>query len=77
LSKEIAVKVLFWIGLLLVVLGVLSLFVPIPHTEHEGFSAGGFKVGVETRHNEIVSPVVSAALILGGVGLIIAGRLAK
>ena len=70
-------KVLFWIGILFAVLGVLSLFVPIPHTEHEGFSAGGFKVGVETRHNEVVSPIVSAVLIAGGVVMMIAGKMAK
>ena len=70
-------KVLFWIGILFAVLGILSLLVPIPHTEHEGFSAGGFKVGVETKHNETVSPIVSAVLIAGGVIMMIAGKVAK
>ena len=70
-------KVLFWIGILFAVLGILSLFVPIPHTEHEGFSAGGFKVGVETKHNETVSPIVSAVLIAGGIVMMIAGKVAK
>ena len=70
-------KVLFWIGVLFAALGIASLFVPIPHTEHEGFSAGGFKVGVETRHNEVVSPIVSAVLIAGGVVMIIAGKMGK
>ncbi len=70
-------KVLFWIGLLFAALGVLSLVVPIPHTEREGFSAGGVKFGVETKHNETVSPLISAALILGGAGLMIAGKMSK
>ena len=70
-------KALFGIGILFAVLGILSLFVPIPHTEHEGFSAGGLKIGVETQHNETVSPLISAALILGGVGLMIAGKMGK
>jgi hypothetical protein len=70
-------KVLFWIGILFVVLGVLSLFVPISHTEREGFSAGGVKFGVETKHNETVSPFISAALILGGAGMMIAGKMGK
>jgi hypothetical protein len=71
------VKVLFWIGVLVAVIGVLSLFVPIPHTERQTFSAGGFSMGVETRHNEIVSPVISAVLLVGGIGMMIAGKVAK
>jgi hypothetical protein len=71
------VKVLFWIGVLFAALGVASLFVPIPHTERQGFSAGGFSMGVETRHNETVPPIVTAVLLLGGIGMMIAGKVAK
>ena len=68
-------KILFWIGLVLVVLGLLSLAVPIPHNEHEGFSAGGVSVGVQAQHSEKVSPIISAALILGGSGMTVAGKI--
>ena len=67
-------KPLFWIGLLVLVLGVLSLFVPIPRSERAGFEAGSISVGVTTRHKETVSPIVSGVLILAGAGLMIAGR---
>lgn len=67
-------KQLFWIGIVLVVLGLASLVVPIPHSEREGISAGGMSVGIQTRHSETVSPIVSAVLILGGAGLMIAGK---
>lgn len=67
-------KALFWIGMMALVLGVVSLFVPIPHREREGFKAGGLSVGVETRHEEKVSPFVSAVIILGGAGMIFAGK---
>jgi len=70
-------KVLFWIGLVVLILGIVSLAVPLPHNEREGFKAGGLSIGVETRHDEKVSPIVSAALILGGAGLMIAGRVKK
>jgi hypothetical protein len=56
------------------VLGLLSLVVPIPHTEREGFSAGGISIGVETQSRQTVSPAVSAVMILGGIGLMIAGK---
>ena len=67
-------KALFWIGLVLIVLGIASFFVPIPHTEREGFKAGSFSVGVETQHPETVSPIIGGALILAGAGLMIAGN---
>ena len=67
-------KALFWIGLLVLVLGIASLFVAIPQRERHGVSAGGASVGMEIKHEEKVSPVISAVLIAGGAVLMIAGR---
>jgi len=67
-------KALFWGGLLLLILGLASLVVPIPRSERGGFEAGGVSVGVETRHEETVPPLVSAAMILGGAGLMVSGK---
>jgi hypothetical protein len=66
-------KVLLYAGLLLVVLGVASLVVPIPHTETEGIKVGSANFGVQTSHSERVSPIISAVLIAGGIALGIAG----
>ncbi len=70
-------KPISWIGLVVLVLGVLSLVVPIPHKEREGFSAGGISMGVETQHSQTVSPIISAVMILGGAGMMIAGKSRK
>lgn len=67
-------KVALIIGLVLLVLGIASLLVPIPSNEQSGVSVGGVSIGIETSHDEKVSPIVSAAMILGGVGLMIAGK---
>jgi hypothetical protein len=67
-------KTLFWIGLAVLILGIASLVVPIPRSEREGFSAGGVSVGLETRHAQVVSPFVSAAMIVGGLGTMVAGK---
>ena len=67
-------KNLFWVGTVLMVLGIASLFIPIPHSEREGFKAGGLSVGVVTQHQETVSPIVSGVLIMAGAGLMIAGK---
>jgi hypothetical protein len=72
-----SMKVLAGVGLLLLILGVVSLFVPIPQRERHGLRAGDVSFGITTQHDEKVSPVVSAALILGGVGMLIAARVRR
>jgi hypothetical protein len=66
-------KLLFAVGLVVLVLGIASFFVPFPHKENHGIKAGDVNIGVQTEHKERVSPVVSAVLILGGAGMMIAG----
>ncbi len=66
-------RVLLWAGLIILVLGLLSFFVPLPHTEREGISAGGVTLGVETRHSEKLSPMAGIALVLAGAGMMAVG----
>ena len=66
-------KALLWIGVALLILGIASLLVPIPHTETQGIKAGDLNIGVQTKHSERVPPAVSVVLIAGGIALIIAG----
>ena len=70
-------KALFAVGLVLVILGLASLFVPIPQKDRAGVEIGGVSLGVETSHKEKVSPVISAALIVAGAGMMIAGQRKK
>jgi hypothetical protein len=66
-------KILLFVGLLVVVLGIASLIVPVPQTETHGIKAGDVNIGVQTSHSERVSPIVSVVLIAGGIALAIAG----
>jgi hypothetical protein len=66
-------KILLFAGIILIVLGVASLVVPIPHTQSEGVKIGGANLGVQTTHSERVSPIISAVLIAGGIALSIGG----
>jgi len=72
-TEEPLMKILLFAGLLLVVLGIASLVVPIPHTERQGIKAGDINIGVQTSHSERVSPIISAVLIAGGIALTVAG----
>jgi hypothetical protein len=66
-------KILLFIGLLMVVLGIASLIVPIPRSETQGIKIGDTNIGVQTSHSERVSPIISVVLIAGGISLAIAG----
>jgi hypothetical protein len=70
-------KILLFAGLLVIVLGIASLIVPIPHSETEGIKVGNTSLGVQTNHSERVSPVISIVLIAGGIALSIAGARTK
>ena len=67
-------KLLLVVGILLLVLGIASFFVPVPHSEHHGVSFGDAQVGITTHEDEKVSPAVSIVLVVVGAGLMIAGR---
>jgi hypothetical protein len=67
-------KALFTIGLVVLILGIISFFVPVPHYEHHGVSAGDVHLGVTTRTERLLPPAVSIALVVVGAGMMIGGR---
>jgi hypothetical protein len=67
-------KLLFWIGVLSVAIGLISFVVPIPHKERERFSGEGMFMGVTNQHSQTISPIISVVMILGGAGMIFADR---
>ena len=66
-------KMLFGVGLVVLILGIASFFVPFPQKENHGIKVGDTSIGVQTQHSEKVPPVISAVLLLGGAGMMIAG----
>jgi uncharacterized membrane protein len=70
-------RALLIVGILLLVLGVASLFVGIPRSEKHGVAIGGAEVGVETHSSERIPLVASIALIAGGVVLAAVGARAR
>lgn len=65
-------KSLPWLGLVVLLLGIVSLVVPVPHRHREGVVIDGVSVGLETWTDEKVSASLSAVMIIGGLSAIIA-----
>ena len=62
-----------WIGAVVLILGIASLFVPIPQRERHAIKVGDVSLGVVTESDEKVPVVVSVVMILGGLGAIALG----
>jgi len=61
------------LGAILLLLGLASLFVPIPTRERHSIGAGDLSVGFETTTRQKVHPAISGVLIAGGVALLVVG----
>ncbi|HEX8817849.1 MAG TPA: hypothetical protein VF753_20335 [Terriglobales bacterium] len=67
-------KLLTGVGLAVLILGVLSFFIPLPHSEHHGISAGDVHLGVTTEHSDRVPYALSIIVVVVGAGLMVAGQ---
>jgi hypothetical protein len=66
-------KPLFLAGLVVLILGIASFFVALPHTENHGVKIGDASVGVQTRSSERLPSALGAVLIVGGIVMMVAG----
>lgn len=62
-----------WIGAVVLVLGILTLFVPIPQRERHAIKVGDVSLGVVTQTDEKLPIAVSVVMILGGLGVMAIG----
>jgi len=70
-------RALFAVGLIVLVLGIASFFVALPHTENHGVKVGDSSIGVQTRSSQKLPPAVGAVLIVGGIVMMVAGGKGK
>lgn len=61
------------IGAVLVLLGVLSFVVPIPHSENHGVKIGDTKIGLQTQTSDKIPVYASITLIAVGVLALVLG----
>jgi hypothetical protein len=61
------------IGVVLLILGFMSLVVPVPHSENHGVKVGDTRIGVQTQSSEKLPPAVGIVLLVGGVMALVVG----
>jgi hypothetical protein len=66
-------KTLFWFGLAVVVLGLLSFVMPITHTERQTFQTGGIGIGMSQTEQRPLPAAVGAILVVGGLSMMVGG----
>jgi hypothetical protein len=66
-------KGLSLVGLVLLLLGLLSFVVPIPHRQDHSVKIGDAKIGVTTESSDKVPPAVSIVLLGAGVLILVVG----
>ena len=66
-------KPLIWIGLIVLILGIASLVVPIPHSERHGIKLGDVSLGVVTQDDSRIPVSVSIVMIVGALAVMAFG----
>ena len=61
------------IGLVVLLIGILSFFVPIPTSNRHEAKIGDASVGITTHHDEKLSPAIGGVLCAVGAVIMIAG----
>ncbi|MGB8888417.1 MAG: hypothetical protein WCC87_16940 [Candidatus Korobacteraceae bacterium] len=61
------------IGIILLVIGVISFFVPVPTSKTRGAKVGDTSISVTTHHDQKLPPAVGVILCGAGVILFVAG----
>jgi predicted MFS family arabinose efflux permease len=72
-KRATSMKTKFWVGAVLVVLGLASLFISVPRKEERKISAGDLSIGVQLQRRDRVPPVIGIVLIAVGGALILTG----
>ena len=61
------------VGIVVLVLGILSFVVPLPHNERHGVNLGDASVSVTTHHQQVLPPAIGGILCAVGAVLLIVG----
>ncbi len=63
---------LVWIGIVVLLLGIIAFIVPVPTSHSHSVKLGDASLGVTTHSNEKLSPLIGGVLCAAGVVLLVA-----
>ena len=66
-------KHLFWIGLVIVLLGLASFFIQVPQPPRQSLDTGSISVGANSSQRRELSPWVGGVLVIGGLAMMVGG----
>jgi hypothetical protein len=66
-------RLLTWIGIAALLLGILAFVVPVPVNHSHGAKVGDASISITTHDQEKLPPVVGGVLCAAGVVLLIVG----
>ncbi len=72
-EQEFFMKALPVVGVLLIILGIASFVVPLPHQEKHGMKIGDANFSIQTESSEKLPSAVGVVLVGGGVVALILG----
>ena len=62
------------LGVIVLVLGIFSFVVPVPHYHRHGVKIGDSRIGITSEHDEKLPPAVGIVLVVVGAALLISGN---
>ena len=60
-------------GIVVLVLGILAFFVPVPHSETRGAKIGDASIAITTRTSKTLPPAVGVVLVAAGAVMLVVG----
>ncbi len=66
-------RLLSWIGLIVLILGILAFVVPVPNSQRHDVKLGDASIGITTHQSQKLPPVAGGVMCAAGVVLLIAG----
>jgi hypothetical protein len=70
---SVVMRIVSAVGLVILLLGVLSFFIAVPHRHDHSLKIGDSRIGVQTQRNQMLPTVASVTLVAAGILVLVIG----